>query len=778
MHSDQKTKAEAFHQFFIGLMGTAPATMPQVHWSNLYQQRTNLQHLGTAISIEEIKQVIKEWPNNKSPGPDGFTGEFYKMFCDILTPDIYAVFSTVMTDLTTLHPLNSSYIVLIPKIEQPTMPQHYRPISLIHAIQRIFSKVMANRIKESIADLVQPAQTGFVRDRQITEGFLYAQQVLHNAEQQNIPMAIFKADIHKAFDTVGWEFIIEIMRQLGFPTNWIVWIQKAVLQGTSQVIINGLLGKKITLRRGVRQGDPISPILFIIAIDFLNRWFSKLVQSGAWSLPYHDMKPCLLYADDALIFLKPEIKSIQIIKIAFTVFQQISGLAINLHKSELIVIKDQDQLGERLGAHLGCKLGKLPMTYLGLPLSSKKLNKNAYLPLIQRFNNRLAGWAAKHLTIAGRVVLINQILSSLPVYYMSCFKIPIWVIQEIDKIRRNFLWHGVNDHKKMNLVDWEVVCTPKKLGGLGVLDLRTFNNALLLKWCWKWVRPEANLIKPLLQHMELTQDLMPKPIARLTTEMRQFWAISISRTVGNGTTISFWHHNWGCGIISTIYAELFSYAEDETETLAQVLNAAQLALRQPISTTAEEQQTELMIHMAQTTIEAGQDGTRWKWTDTGTFTVKSAYGAIKNEPHISNNLHRIWKTKAPPRFKVFGWIMIRNKILTIDNLQRKGMILVNRCIMCKKANETVKHLFYRCEISLQIYTEMLTEYQIKTPVLQQGEHPIINIKFTRRERSLFLIASFVIWRERCARIFRDAENGVTELLDQIRDQWKYSSGAI
>lgn len=166
--------------------------------------------------------------------------------------------------------------------------------------------------------------------------------MLHHAEQHNIPMAIFKSDIHKAFEKVNWEFIIEIMRQMGFPNSWVVWIKRAVLQGTSQVIINGLLGKKIILRRGVRQGDPISLVLFILAMDFLNRWFSKLVQSGAWSLPYHDMKPCLLYADDALLFLKPEIRSIQIIKIAFTVFKQISGLEINLHKSELTVIKDQD----------------------------------------------------------------------------------------------------------------------------------------------------------------------------------------------------------------------------------------------------------------------------------------------------------------------------------------------------------------------------------------------------------------------------------------------------
>lgn len=181
---------------------------------------------------------------------------------------------------------------------------------------------------------------------------------------------------------------------------------------------------------------------------------------------------------------------------------------------------------------------------------------------------------------------------------------------------------------------------------------------------------------------------------------------------------------------------------------------------------------ELTLHIAQTALTTAQDGVKWKWTESGIFSVKTTYGAINNEPHIANNLHQIWKTKAPPRFKVFAWIMIRNIILTIDNLKRKGMILVNTCAMCKKANETVKHLFSQCELSCQVYTQMTTEYQIRLPDYQQVNHLLININYTRRERSLFLIANFVIWRERCTRIFRDSESGLEDLLSQIKEQWK------
>ncbi|XP_078173371.1 uncharacterized protein LOC144567180 [Carex rostrata] len=525
-------------------------------------------------------------------------------------------------------------------------------------------------IKGEIEHLVDPAQTGFVRGRQITEGFLYAQQTLHQAEQQDTPIGIFKADIHKAFDTVSWEFLIAILHNLGFPTNWLAWIQNAVLKGSSQVIINGLLGKRIELKRGVRQGDPLSPFLFIMAMDFLTRWLSKLVLSGAWILPYANMKPCLLYADDAMIFFKPETRSIQMIKIVFTIFKQISGLAISFQKSEIAMVRIQQEQATQLASQMGCQLAKFPITYLGLPLSSKRLTRTAYHPLIQRFYKRLEGWAAKLLSIAGRLVLINGVLSALPVYYMSCFKIPIWVIQEIDKIRRNFLWHGVSSQRKMHLVNWELVCTPKKLGGLGVMDLRTFNGALLLKWNWKWVIPANSLLKPLWSRMDLLEDLMPTAIQKLTSDFTKFWYISVTRSIENGATISFWHHDWGMGIIRTRYADLYSFVQDDTQTVAEVLHT-QIQLRNPISESAANQLNSLNARVAQINLTTATDGARWRWSENGVFSVKSAYQAIKNTPRIANNRMRIWNLKALPRFRVFGWLMIMNRILTIDNLRRR-----------------------------------------------------------------------------------------------------------
>lgn len=134
-----------------------------------------------------------------------------------MVPDLLEVFRSVTNQGLTLHPLNSSYIVLLQKKESATKPQDYRPISLVHAVQKIFSKILANRIQHTLKDLIDETQTDFIQTRQITEGFVYTQQVLHHLHKTNTPMAVFKADMNKAFDTIGWQFLLKVMHSMGFP---------------------------------------------------------------------------------------------------------------------------------------------------------------------------------------------------------------------------------------------------------------------------------------------------------------------------------------------------------------------------------------------------------------------------------------------------------------------------------------------------------------------------------------------------------------------------------
>lgn len=258
-----------------------------------------------------------------------------------------------------------------------THPQKRETISLVHGIQKIFSKLLANRLQSHMHLLIEDVQTGFLKGRQITEGFIYAQQLLHHARKSKLPLAVFKADIIKAFDTVNWDFLTKTMQSLGFPNTWITWMKNAVLTGSSQVMINGLLGNKIHLKRGVRQGDPLSPLLFIIGMDFLARWLCKLTTTGTLRLPDDSIRPCLLYADDALFFVKPETHQLQALKIVLLAFEQISGLAVNMRTPSNC---GRTRKWNSTGNTDGLQTWNIPFYISGAPIIGSLATKNRLSP--------------------------------------------------------------------------------------------------------------------------------------------------------------------------------------------------------------------------------------------------------------------------------------------------------------------------------------------------------------------------------------------------------------
>jgi Reverse transcriptase (RNA-dependent DNA polymerase) len=186
--------------------------------------------------------------------------------------------SVITRPSQTLAPLNDSYIVLVPKKEDVSKPSDFRPISLVNSVQKIFSKIIANRMQTHISSFLTETWMGFVKGRNILHGFLYAQEVIGFVSKQKQHIMVFKANIHKAFDSIEWPFIFQCPRALGFPEILIDWIEFLILQGTSKVILNSVAGRNIVLKRGVRQGDPMSPFIFNIAIDFLARWIVRLSQ--------------------------------------------------------------------------------------------------------------------------------------------------------------------------------------------------------------------------------------------------------------------------------------------------------------------------------------------------------------------------------------------------------------------------------------------------------------------------------------------------------------------
>jgi len=242
------------------LLGNCPDREYTINLNELQIIAHDLADLELPFSEEEVWNTIKILPSDKAPGPDGFTGRFYKACWPIIKEDIMLAVSAVWNrKFVNLGVLNSAYITLLPKKDGADQPKDFRPISLVHSFTKLITKMMANRLAGRLQQMVSPIQSAFIKGRFIQDNFMLVQQTARLLHQQKQPRILLKLDISKAFDFVSWPFLLEVLQQLGFGQLWRDIISGLLSSSSTQVLLNGVPGDHIHHRRGLRQGDPLSP---------------------------------------------------------------------------------------------------------------------------------------------------------------------------------------------------------------------------------------------------------------------------------------------------------------------------------------------------------------------------------------------------------------------------------------------------------------------------------------------------------------------------------------
>ena len=269
---------------------------------------------------------------------------------------------------------------MLPKCNDAKQIQQYIPICLLNVSFKIFTKVAKNRIVKVAQKVIRPSQIAFLPGRNIMEGAIILHETLHELHTKKQDGIIFKIDFEKAYDKVKWDFLQQTLKMKGFSDVWCKWIEAFTKGGNVGIKVNGQIGSYFQTKKGLRQGDPLSPILFNIVVDMLAIIIARAKEDvqvkGVVPHLVEEGLSILQFPDDTIIFLDHDIDKAKNIKLLLCVFEQLSGLKINFHKSEIFCFGQAKQHELVYSSLFGCKLGSYPFRYLGIPMHFRKLSNN------------------------------------------------------------------------------------------------------------------------------------------------------------------------------------------------------------------------------------------------------------------------------------------------------------------------------------------------------------------------------------------------------------------
>ncbi|GKE17429.1 RNA-directed DNA polymerase, eukaryota, reverse transcriptase zinc-binding domain protein [Tanacetum coccineum] len=517
-----------------------------------------------------------------------------------------------------------------------------------------------------LGDIVNDVQSAFIEDRQILDGPFILNEVIQWCKSKKKQSLIFKVDFEKAYDSVRWDFLDDVLKKFGFGTKWCNWIQTCLKSSRGSILINGSPTEEFQCFRGLKQGDPLSPFLFILVMESLHLSFQRVVDAGLFTglfLSKSLKLSHMFYADDAIFVGQWSDANINTLVRVLDCFHRASGLKINMSKSKIMGIHVEGNKVEQAAAKLGCLILTLPFSYLGTTVGGSMSRIQAWKEVVDKVKARLSRWKMKTLSIGGRLTLLKSVLGSLPIFHMSIFKVPSKVLHELESLRGHFFNGHEAGSNKASWVKWDSV----QQSSLWVKVIQAIHgddgnvsmkNKFVVNSCWSYIIKEVRLL------------------ADRGVDMFEFLKLRL----GNGERIKFWSDSWfSGGVLKDICPRLFALE-----------NSKQVTVKIPMED-------------------------RWVWNleNSGLFTVSSLRKKID-----AKRLARVaeatrWIKFVPIKVNVLAWKVMIDALPTRLNISRRGIGIPSlSCPICDCGVESTDHLFFRCTLVKQLGHKVLTWWNL------------------------------------------------------------------